>query len=491
MMKNTLIFAGIMLLTVPVWTQTAVSNQDVYQQLARGTVYVAPSMQDVVSLVDVEKVAERIKPMTLKVVVVPSLGKNYIKNGRELRVQLAKDIFKKRLTLNNAIIILATRRGITVYSDKISEKKMTELENGAVKYVSKSDYTPAITWLATASSEAAQGQAQNKTTLWGLFIFIPLGVVVIIWAVVTNNRKQVLARALASAKNLRGQVIDGISYLDNYADLLPKGENSDAVRQYRQQADAKFEEATRILDSATKPNVVDRAKLYLAQAIEDIENGKKHIEAATEGTKVAFAVPDLTNIDGKSSATANATTIQDYSNNSEIFQPVKNCCFFCSRPGNGDLTPVTMTLDGQKRTVLACPEDLDELRSGRSPQLRTQTIDGKTTPWYSVPNYDPYQNYNDNSFSWNMISMFAMMSVFNPFAWGHSNYGGYGNYGGQEVTSADTSGLSDYETGGDFGTGDFGTDTGSVDVGGGDFGGGDFGGGDIGGGDIGGGDFGS
>lgn len=468
------------------------ASEAAYEQLAREDVYVHSAMSSKVNLSELQSAAAKAAPMKAKIVVVPALRGRWVSNGRETRGSYAKWLLSQRLTLKNAVVIVATNRGITAYSDRVSERKLAELSNESLKLATPASYTAAIVSLvdsvernASSSASAAPLATTSSSRFSGsLFssVWALLGLAavadIVIWGIIAAGCAKKLRLAREMTKELRGQVVDGIGYLDSYADLLPAGENADAVRQYRQAAEAKYMQAASQIDKARQPQEVDQAKLYLSQALNDIERAKQHIEAATDGSKVAYSIDNT-----------GAAELPSDGRSAQIYEPVANTCFFCSYPGKGDLTPVTLAIDGQKRTVLACPNDLASLRAGSPPSIRSMRVDGQPVPWYRVPGYDPNVSYNDRSFVWDMVGMYAMASLLNPFAFGYPGYGGHhvvNNYYGDPSptdTAFDPSSsqpdMAELDSSGDFvgsDAGDFGADAGDF---GGDFGGGDFGGGDF------------
>jgi hypothetical protein len=77
--------------------------------------------------------------------------------------------------------------------------------------------------------------------------------------------------------------------------------------------------------------------------------------------------------------------------NREVMQ---GCCFFCSRPAlMRELTPVNVTLGGVSRRVLACPDDLMDIRGGIIPPVRAFVVEQRYVPWFAYSDYDPYVHY--------------------------------------------------------------------------------------------------
>lgn len=504
------------------------ASEQAYELLETEPLYVHPSGKGRVDDAKVRQVAQEVLPMSLKVLVVPKLADKWRRGGRELRGSYARWVLNDRLALENAVVIVYTLNGITSYSDRVDEERLVELSNQAAKKASRQDFTPAIVWLARATSEEArlarspagarpaqgaskdavgetdaissspgvsealeqassrqgaseaQSQSSQRIAL-GLVLGVPAAVLAVVAIQQAARRRRELAAAKAPLEDQRHQVLEGISYLDGFADLLGNPEDATGLKNARERAYQRYEQAARVLREAKTPLEASAAAEPLRQALADIEQGKRHIDAATGGSKVAFVVPP-----------------PQLPPAAPLYEPVENVCYLCSRPGNDDLTAVTINLDGKKRTVLVCPDDLAAMERGEEPRLRGRYLEGRFVPWYMVQGYDPRVSFGVGGFVWDALAMSAIMNMVNPFSSARvvNNY--YGSDGvfpagfepnwGSSVEPPESAPFG-LDMAGDFGGGDFGSDFGG-DFGAGDFGGGDFGGGDSGGGDFGGGDFG-
>jgi hypothetical protein len=210
-----------------------------------------------------------------------------------------------------------------------------------------------------------------------------------------------------------------------------------------------------------------------------------------------------------------------------IPQNQRGVSFFSGQPAPlGSLMPVTVTINGQSRQVLVTPEEADELRQGRMPQVRAFRQGNQWVPWYEYPAYDPYRDYwqYENSgwggFGTGLVAGFIgaelIDSLFAPevayaspwaFATDDAYYQGYADAQNNWAGGWDAGSVGDWNTanvggwGGDappqdagsfdFNNSDFtggNWDNGGADSGGGwDSGGSDSGSFDFGGGDSGGG----
>ena len=129
--------------------------QDAYRALETKTYWVHPSAASKIKTADLDAAANKVKPLTLKVLVVPELGGQWVRNRRERRGSYAKWLLNQQLGLKNGIAIVLTKHGVAGYSDKVPESKLTILNNQAATRASRTDFTPAITWLATSIGAAA------------------------------------------------------------------------------------------------------------------------------------------------------------------------------------------------------------------------------------------------------------------------------------------------------------------------------------------------
>jgi uncharacterized membrane protein YgcG len=481
--------AGLWSLGSVAWAQVGGPDAP-YVALAKGTMFITPTAEKLIDRAAIEQAAEAMRPMTLKVLVVPSLGSQWVKNGAEQRGSYAKYAFEKKLSLSNAVFIVVTSKGITGYSDKVDLKTLSKLDNDALKLMDRKDFTPMITSLASSIAAAAQksgtaqaspaGTAQDAggsraATILTVGGILAVGAVVGVGFLGMRARRnwQKIHDAKQAMQVEKNKATEAIDYLDSYADLIPDEENRQAIRLYRDRAYATYEDANQRATTAQK--VADFAPItqMYRSAAEDAALGRPHIEAATNGTKIAYSIPPKLD----PSATA-----------APIYAPFEGVCFFTGKP-DPNLTPVTINLDGQRRTVMASQEALAEMRHHGEPQMRGTYDQGRFVPWYMNRGYDPYTMYGSQNFMWQTLAMSSMINLFNPFWAAPMLMGGYfspigsmyhdpswgsSNNFGNDLGGGDSQ-MGDFNASGDFGGSmDFGS---SDSGGGGDFGGGDFGGG--------------
>lgn len=454
-------------------------ESDPWVVLSRGSIYVHPTAKRFVDVPKLERTVADLKPTDLKILVVPSLGSKWrVQSGEERRGAFSIYAFEKQLNMRNGIFIVFTKQGITAYSDRLGDASLAALNNQARGFVKNDNYTDAIDWLARRVNAAGTQKAKARTTAGGSIAAVVLGGVAVAGLAIVGARKARIAFAREAASQTQDKALDAIGYLDSYADLLAPGPEQTAVRDYRERAMGLYEQGRELRDGAKTADEMRRAGQLFEAAAREAELGKPHIEAATGGTKVAFTIPPKV-----TDTTPTATP-------SPLFQPFEGVCFFCSRPGQNDLTQVVVNVNGQRRSVLACPADRAEMERGFEPQMRGQVSQGRFVPWYMTSGYNPHTMYGSGGFVWDLMTLSLISHMFNPF-WsvGMINHS-FGNTAGYDPgwaggASLDNQTLTDLDQSGSFG----GFDLGGTDFGGssGDWGGGDFGGGDFGGGDFGGG----
>lgn len=271
---------------------------------------------------------------------------------------------------------------------------------------------------------------RSAVVVWIVFLIIVVAIAVLV-ASASRRRKQRLALSREPVDALRANVLSGIEYLDGYADVLPKNNpDTDQVRAFRQAADAKYEQAVKVLDRATEVSDIQRAQGLLSGAQSDVQQARRYLDRATGGTG---------NIPGD-----DAVRPQPLPETEQQVQAVpadqRGVSFFSSQPAPlGALVPVTVTVNGQSRQVLATPQEAEELRQGRMPQVRAFNVNGQYVPWYEYNTYDPYRDYwQYQNAGWGgfgggavagLIGAELLGDLFAPRGYGYGGFG-YGGYGG-------------------------------------------------------------
>lgn len=439
-----------------------------YATLSKESVWIHPQMKDRIEAQAAKDAVEASKTFPIKLLIVPELGAKWRSGSTEKRGAYGRWLFTQQLKLKDGALIVGTKHGITAYSNKISEKRLVQLNNQASKLGSSENLTPAVQALSASLLKETKATTQTTTTQAAPKLPVPqpeagpnfawfLCPAVLIggfgW-VVLAGRKQKMTAALRRAEGYRDRAVNSIAYLDSYADLLPHESDQRAITSARDKANKDYESGLALMRLAKTPADLDGANLKFETAVESSQTGRKVIEAATGGTDAAFAI---------------SPTGYDDADDPRVYQPVKNVCFFCSKPGKGDLTPVTVNVKGQRQTVLVCGDDLAVIKSGRAPDVRGEQVNGKFVPWYGMRDYDPNRDYDSRSSLWDTFALMSMVDMMRP----HDNVyvqNGGGWWDTPQPEPSHSSSLFDFG-GGNF---DSSSDTSSFDSGGGSFDSGSF-----------------
>lgn len=555
----------------PAWAQyqnagSYFATDPLAQALTHQSVYVGKTLRDRVDASALQSLAAQAPAdLPVKIVVVSQLPAGGARFGTRGRYAQALHDY---LGMGRGILLIVDHRGMSAVTPALNSQQIdpilaqykNEVYDDPVRGIRDvvGALEAAITGAAPNQGAGAMQPAPNGNQyrepphgggggladFWWL-LPVGLGVGGVIWLGRKSAAKsRAMNTARAPAQALHNQVVEGISYADNYLDLLPESADATAARQARQEAAALLEQANGIVRAASTPEDYGRAQALLEQAKEKGDLCRQHIDRATGGTGLVVAMEGTdykaTPISATGQPSSQAAPVTADVQADAIPQNERGACFFCSRPARiPDLTPVTITLNGQRRKVLACAECVRIIQHGATPEVRTVEADGRRLPWYASRSYDPYRDYGRtqvvymppygggydgySSGMWDGLLLGSILSNPYPMAYpifvnpmgyasndpmaGYPVNPGYGpgdfgnaDFGGVNAGNGGDVGSVDFDPnagGSDFGNADFGSgadnsgDFGSADLGGtdsgGDFGGSDFGGGDSGGGDFGGG----
>ena len=477
----------------------------------------------------VESAARSVEPYKLKVLVVRNLGGQWLRNGRERRGGLAKELSDNQLRLGRqGLTIVLTQKGISGYTPGLSLGRLDQLNAQASRAVgSDGDFTAGVVTLAQNIASEARGGSTGSSRQGGTGVVptagtnsasesggsslvmgtICIGVPALIAIALFVSARRTKAKRLEAAKQeaIRGKdaATDAIAYVDSYDGLID-GPAADAVRQYRLRMGDSYDQGLAALNGARNEVGYGEAKRHFTQALTDFQASQKQIELATGGTGIGFRIPPA--LDDAQLQRA------------PLLEPVKGVSFFSSQPSD-NLVPVEISLNGQRKTVMVTPEERDEFLKGKVPPIVGRQNGDQYQPWYDIDDYDPRRDYGrrgDLGYGspWGMggygggwgrygggwgdgfsglLTGMALGSIFSGPGYGGYGYGGYGggttiinnNYGDGGSSLGDNLGSNDFGSGGDFSGGGFDFGGGGDSGSGGDFGGGGFdfgGGGDSGGG---------
>jgi hypothetical protein len=536
--------------------KSPIATQDPLAQALQGSgVYVGKALRSQIDGGALERITQQEpqdRPMKIAIVnELPQSGRVY--GNRAAYTKALHDY----LGLGRGALLIVTKNGTAMATDAlragevndILRRNSSAIQNDPVQGIQRTvnDLDAAVGGAGPGQGQGAGPAPASDQGFPGWLIGVPLLIVgggAAIWASQRAAKKRkAMQAARIPVERLRGQVLEGLTYIDTYLDLLPPSEDATTARNERQRAATLLEQAAVFARIATTPDAYGRAEALLEEANQATDRAKANVDRATGGTGMAVALDGTeykaTPVNPNGTPNMQAAPILPGLNAEDIPLSERAACFFCSRPARiTDLTPVTVAISGQRRKVLACTDDVRTIQQGATPAVRTVQESGQAVPWYRSTSYDPYRSYGytvgydpyngygygggviDGLFLGAMLSQAApvaypvfvnndgyatadpgqaMMPDNTPelqnagsadfFGAGGSDFGGdSGGYGNDNSGSDFASGNDAADYGGndsgssDSGGWDSGGDSGGWDSGGGDSGGGDFGGGDSGGG---------
>jgi tetratricopeptide (TPR) repeat protein len=377
--------------STPEGSQSAPQNTTAQlNALKSGVAYVDPTMARVVDLAQLQQMAMQLQPFTVKFLVLPTVSGD--------RQQYAQQMFEY-LNLNNAAFIVATQKGVDLYSDRLSPETAVELAQASRIDFTPTHYTPGLVKLAQSVANEVRQTEQTEAGLGlGLLGLLGAGGV---GAIV--YRRQSWQKALARVQDLRQQVAQAIDNTEGFTDVLGAGAAAETTRQQAQLASNQFVEASTILDvPPRKRKALKQAETLLRSSLERIQNVQAIIDLAAQGQDITAAVAERFE--------ANPTTLPT----EEAADHKRAACFFCSRPitfrkAQSVQIPVNNTL----HRVLACSECATQISNNQRPPIRAIYYENRYIPWYRYPSYDPFRDYYNSSGHWSSVSIDVIEHPYN------------------------------------------------------------------------------
>ncbi len=415
--------------TAAVSRQAPSERDPAFQTLTTSNVYVDPRLAGIgqPQLLQAAQQAQDNPHTQMKIAVLASLPPGF-RSVPQYAGALHRDL---GLGKNGLVVDIlgGPTQGVAVATTGLSDQENARIAQQYAPQVA-ADPTAGTAALVQAVAGDINGhEYRSSAVLWIIFLLAVVAIAVLL-ASASRKRKQQIAVSRQPVDALRANVLSGIEYIDGYADVLPKNNpDSDQVRAFRQAADAKYEQAAKILDRATEVSDIQRAQGLLQGAQSDVQQARRYLDRATGGTG---------NIPGD-----DAVRPQPLPENEQQVQAVpqdrRGVSFFSSQPAPlGSLVPVTITVNGQSRQVLATPAEAEELRQGRMPQVRAFNVNGQYVPWYEYNSYDPYRDYWPyQNQGWGgfgggavagLVGAELLGDLFAPRGYGYGGFG-YGGYG--------------------------------------------------------------
>lgn len=438
-------------------------GDDITRALMEGDVYVARGAP--VDAARLAAVARELRPTVVKFVVLNSRADSRALMRDADRV---REFLREYINRGEGYVIVASRSAVAISSGSMSRAQLEDMARQGAQRMSAGDLTGGLEALARGLVMARPARAEARTgpaagglpaptpSPWPRILLVAGVAVAAIVIVATVARRGAAAKRMAARREplerLRGDVIGGMNYLDNVLPTLAPGVAA-SVRELRVSAGTRLDEAARLLAKPRNELDLDRAQGLLDVALAEVNRGRAAVERAQSG--------DPTDAAASGTATppvyAGAAPTDRETDWDAIPENERGACFFCSRPSRfEELTPVTVTLEGEQRKVLACADDLDAVRSGEAPRIRTLDRGGRRVPWYADEDYDPYRDYYRRGYdNRSLLSDFLLLSMIDsmfwrwhqPVGWGwgggwdrpyvfHSDHDTYHDYYSRSATSA-------------------------------------------------------
>ncbi len=506
------------------------TNDRLAKALQDSNVAIARTLQDRIDKAPLQALAEQVpadKPLKIGIVTaLPETGKVYGTGPAYAKA------LHEYLGLGDGLLVLVIQKSGKVYAvtnalgarqvSQVLKAQASAIQNdpaAGIEAAARDIYERMGAPLSSAQAGDAGavppgvqegGQDGGSSFLTGLLVVGGI-VLLVVLASRSAKKRAAMAEARRPVEHLRGETVTDLAYADVYLELLPDTPDAQAAKAARAKSAELFDQARRIARSARTPEDLERAEVIMQQARDEAGICRQYLDRATGGTGYAVAVDGTEFRATPAAAGTRPAPVSRDLNIDSIPERDRAACYFCSRPSDiANLTPVTIAMDGQRRKVLACPDDVRAIREGAPPQVRTVSVGGQPRPWFAAPGYDPYRDYwldepvyapaywGAADAMWTGLMLGTMLSDPIPYPVyvdgggvptadpgaafeappEPSDLGGVGEASFFGVPEA-----SDFGGGADTGSTDFGsTDFGSSDFGSTDFGGSDFGGGDSGGG---------
>lgn len=415
---------------------------DIFNALASGNVYVVPSLQNEIDAGQLEQTAAEAAPLKVKILVVKGLG------GYQSREALAEDI-RKRLRLDeNSVVIVATPKGVSGSSGRLSNDQINQaIQAAGIDTVLAQQGPTAMIAEATRSviNKSRTDRSSDSGGLVGGLAIAAIGVGGFL-LIKRAKREGELRSARERVETRLRDVVTDLSYVDGYLDLLPASDDATQAKRLRASAFEKYDTAKGLIKTGKTVPEIEQGLPLLQDAKQELVECRKAIDRATGGTGVAMSVPDLpdlaTDVE-KARRYRAAEEIRSAEERSRMQRELgdlpeeeRGVSFFSGQPMPASLlVPVTVVIAGHKRTVMATPEEAEQIRNGHIPPIRSfqDPVTRQYVPWYEYRDYDPYRDYyayNSNLLATSMMIDLAILSaqlgagVYSHYGpWGYQGYG--------------------------------------------------------------------
>jgi hypothetical protein len=418
-------------------TALATGTQQIANALTASDVYVDQSLLQSVNVPTLQEAAENDDHTTAKTAII-----NAVPDSSDVDHMVGQ--LHHYLNLGRCPLILVAMHGangapggVAISADTLTSSEEGDLAGKYIAQIGSGNLTAGVSALTAATTTEIDAKERRMPDMFMWLVLLALVVAGLLVFAATRRKKAQLEALRIPLNTLRANVLENIQYIDNYADVLPKNNaDTDQVKAYRQAAEAKFEQADKIMQKATDTSELYRAQNVLDKANTDLSQARKFLDRATGGTSKIPGDDAVRPVD----------LPQSVNEAMEIPETQRGVSFFSSQPAPiSGLVPVTLNVGGQNRTVMATADEAQQVRQGQTPAVRAFNDNGRMVPWYNYQSYDPYRDYYQyqnqgwGGFGTGAITGFIgaelLDSLFTPHYYGnwYSPYGyspGFGSFSG-------------------------------------------------------------
>ncbi|MEM9218158.1 MAG: hypothetical protein AAGD25_27930 [Cyanobacteria bacterium P01_F01_bin.150] len=353
-------------------------------------VFTDASMQSLVDANRLAEVAADLAPFNVKFAVVEVVVGE--------RQAYAQEIFNY-LNITNGAVIIATRNGVDIYSDRFDPSTAVELAKKSRVEFTPTDYTEGLARLAQAAAIQVQADTNQRNRL----IAGAIAALGLTGGGVAMHRRQRWQSKLTDLDQVRTKVATTLYDLQDDIKVLPENASAQRATQLSEQATETFLNTTELLDQPPKnwqeARQVDQNLTKIQQWLRD---------ARVQINQATGVVPDSTQpIPTSSSNSAPNPTASGPSGTAVSTPGITGACFFCSRPQPMEkLYPRLLKVGQLQKQVLCCLPCADQVDAGQAPPVRTVKRGDRYEPWYRDRSYDPNRDYHRRNRDWHSSTIY-------------------------------------------------------------------------------------
>jgi hypothetical protein len=384
------------------------SGQGLIEALQQGPLVVANAMRSKLSETDANSLAAELKKRAV-VTKVALLTNATVKRSAPSLAAYAHKLSTYLSLPADAVVIVATDKGVAAVSGAINAKEMTAIVTASLADFSQG-YPNGIRKLL-AGIDARRG---TKETTGAGIVFLLFGGMAGTAGLFWWRRRAKQASLKAQLNALMGQFTDRMAAANDDLRYVTADPKAGEARQLFDEATAIYMDIDKRLPQTHDVKGLEGMIPLMRQAVTQMGYVQTMITAVIDGKEPPKRA-DLKeeHIQPADRATARAV----------VGSPTG--CFFCSKPTTpqeGSIIEVKQ--DGKAMRVLACPTCAAQSEHGQTPQVAGYYEQGRFTPWYERQGYDYYRDRGGLS----LMDLVALDYLFDH------NRGYGGGYGYDEPT---------------------------------------------------------